>query len=81
MAKPPEKYSFDLNVDAARYLGMTVPPGTQGLMKVGTVTIDKNGQTTFNGKPLEGDAAAALKEVCTAKKPQNPPKDTASPPK
>ena len=81
VVKPPEQYSFDLNVDAAHYLGLTVPAGSQGLMKVGKVTIDKNGETTFNGKPLEGDAMAALKEACAAKKTQNPANVTTSPPK
>ena len=81
VVKLPEKYSFDLNIDAAHYLGLTVPAGSQGLMKVGTITIDKNGQATFNGKPMEGDAMAALKAACAAKKPQNPPNETAPPPK
>ena len=71
VVKPPEKYSFDINVDAAHYMGLTVPPGTQALTKVGTVTVDKNGQTTFNGKPMEGDAMAALKAFCAARKSQN----------
>ena len=77
---PPKKYSFDLNVDAAHYLGTTVPAGSQGLMKIGTVTIE-NGHATFNGKPLEGDAMAALKAVCAARKPNNPPNNAATPPK
>jgi hypothetical protein len=64
----PDKYSFDLNVDAARYLGIAVPPGTQGLAKIGTIMIDKTGAATFNGKPMEGEAMAALKDVCAAKK-------------
>ena len=73
IVKPPQKYKFDLNVDAAHYLGLTVPPGSQGLMKIGTVTIE-NGQATFNGNPLEGDAVAALKAACAAKPAKNPPK-------
>ncbi len=73
VVKPPEKYSFDLNVDAAHFLGLAVPPGSQGLMKVGTITIEK-GQATFNGNPLEGQAAAALKAICAAKTAKTPPK-------
>jgi hypothetical protein len=72
--KLPEKYSFDLNVDEARNLGMIVPPGTQGLMKVGTIAIDKDGQVTFNGQPMEDKALTALKAACAAKTAKKPPK-------
>jgi hypothetical protein len=72
--KLPEKYSFDLNLNEASNLGITLPPGSQGLMKVGTVSIDKSGQVTFNGQPMEDSAVTALKAACAAKTAKNPPK-------
>ena len=69
VVKPPEKYSFDLNLDAAKLLGLPVPAGTQGLMTVGKVAIDSvSGQVTWNGQPMEGDAMAALQAACAARK-------------
>lgn len=68
--KPPEKISFPLKIDVAKYIGLTVPAGVQGKTVIGTIAVE-NGQVTFNGKPLEGDATAALKALCAAKKPQN----------
>lgn len=65
--KPPEKYSFDITVEVARYMGLSVPDGVFGEMKVGTITVDK-GQMLFNGNPVEGDAEAALKTICATQK-------------
>lgn len=66
---PPEKYSFDITVDVAKYMGLTVPAGLLGEAKIGTITVEK-GQTKFNGNPLEGDAEAALKAICAEQKEQ-----------
>ena len=79
VVKAPEKFSFDLNLDAAHTIGLPVPAGTQGLMTVGKVTVDTtSGEVTWNGQPIEGDAMAALKAACTARKAPdsvpNPPK-------
>lgn len=63
----PDTITFDLTVDTAKYMGLAVPRGLEGQMKVGTITIEK-GQTYFNGKPLGGEAEAALKKLCTEKK-------------
>ncbi|MBU6474384.1 MAG: hypothetical protein KGQ70_00325 [Alphaproteobacteria bacterium] len=69
----PETYSFTLNVDAAKYLGLTVPAGSQGLMPVGKVTVDtKTGAATWNGQPMEGEAVATLKDWCAKHPPQTP---------
>jgi len=62
----PDKISFDLTVDTAKYIGLALPQGVEGQMKVGTVTIE-NGQTYFNGKPLAGEAEAALQKLCNQK--------------
>jgi hypothetical protein len=70
---PPEKYSFDITVDVAKYMGLDTPAGLLGEAKVGTITVEK-GQTKFNGNPLEGDAEAALKAICAAQKDKKPPK-------
>jgi hypothetical protein len=60
----PEIYQFPLTVDAAKYMGMAVPPELEGKTTLGMVTVSQNGDATFNGKPLEGSAQAALKAAC-----------------
>ncbi len=67
VVKPPEKYSFDISVDVAKYIGLTTPQGVLGEAKMGTVTVEK-GRVAFNGNPLEGDAEAALKALCADQK-------------
>jgi hypothetical protein len=65
----PKKLSFDLNINAINQLGTLVPAGSQGLATFGKVVVDlTTGEVTWNGKPLEGDAMAALKAACAAKK-------------
>lgn len=64
---PPEKYSFDISVDVAKYMGLTAPEGVLGEAKMGTVTVEK-GQVRFNGNPLEGEAEATLKALCAEQK-------------
>jgi hypothetical protein len=71
--KPPEKYSFDITVDVAKFLGRTVPAGLMGEAKMGTITVEK-GQVKFNGDPLEGDEVATLKALCAAQKAKKAPK-------
>jgi hypothetical protein len=75
----PKKLSFDLNINAINQLGALVPAGSQGLATVGKVAVDlAGGEVTWNGKPIEGDAMAALKAACAARKApdssRNPPK-------
>lgn len=70
----PEPYSFNLTADAARRLGMAVPQGMEGQMTLGAITVDKAGAVRFNGNPVEGDAVAALKAFCAAKKTPESPK-------
>ena len=78
----PKKISFDLNANYAGQLGMTLPAGSQGLATIGKVTVDTTtGEVTWNGKPIEGDAMAALKAACAAKKAPNPPNNAPSPQK
>jgi hypothetical protein len=65
--QPPEKYSFALTVDVAKYIGLTEPTGVLGEAKMGTITVE-GGKVRFNGKPLEGDAEAALVALCAPEK-------------
>lgn len=67
----PEDFSFDVTVDVARAAGLPVPPGTEMAMKAGTVTY-KDGRFRFNGKPLEGEAEANLRALCTEKQEEEP---------
>lgn len=67
----PDKFSFDISVDAARAANLPVPPGTQALAKVGTVTVEK-GALSFNGQPLDAQASAGIRSLCDDKKPETP---------
>lgn len=67
--KVPEKVTFDITVDMAKYLGITAPAGLEGQAKMGTVAYE-DGVLTFNGEPMEGPAVAALREICDGKKPE-----------
>lgn len=60
----PDKISFDITVDLAQYVGLNVPAGVKGDAKVGTILVDKGGHITFNDRPVEGDAEAALRALC-----------------
>ncbi len=68
--KPPETIEFDLTVDTATYGGIPPHDAAEAFTKIGRITVDPQGHLTFNGQPLEGDAAAALRELC-AKRPAN----------
>lgn len=72
----PEKYTFDIKVDAATNAGLPVPAGVISEMSVGSVTIEK-GKVSFNGKPIEGDAEATLRALCAS----SPPPDAKQPQK
>ena len=62
----PEKFSFDVTIDMAQYLGIAAPMGSEMQGKIGTITVEK-GKILFNDKPLEGDAVAALHSLCKPK--------------
>lgn len=65
--KAADTISFDVTVDMAEYAGLAVPAGTETKTAIGTVTVDKDGHMTFNGRPLEGDAERALRALCAPK--------------
>ncbi|MEZ0262763.1 MAG: hypothetical protein ACAH80_17290 [Alphaproteobacteria bacterium] len=65
--KMSENISFNITIDVAQYLGLSTP-GLEGIVNVGTISV-QNGKMTFNGEPMEGHAAKALRELC-AKKPE-----------
>ncbi len=65
----PDKYSFNVTVDVAEYMGVAVPSGLEEKAVIGEVTVDKDGHVTFNGKPLESDAEASLRALCKGYKP------------
>ena len=67
--KAPEKISFDITVDVAEYIGLAVPAGVEGQAKIGTVVLQQDGSLTFDGKPMEGEAEAALRALCGQKQP------------
>ena len=62
---PPEEYSFPITIDVAKYMGVNVPVGTMAEAPIGMIKIKKDGEVTFNGKPLAGEAESALKALCT----------------
>lgn len=73
--KMPDNISFNITIDVAQYLSLPAPE-LEGIVNVGTVSIEKGGKMTFNGEPMEGHAAKALRELCAKKPeiaPENPP--------
>lgn len=62
----PEKFTLDVTVDTAKYLGLAVPAGVETTGKIGTITFEK-GKILFNDKPMEGDSVTALKALCKSK--------------
>jgi hypothetical protein len=68
--KAPEVYSIPLTVDLAEYIGLTAPTGIEGKEVMGEIQMDKHGNMTFNGQPLEGEAEKTLRELCAPKPPE-----------
>lgn len=71
----PDTYKVPLTADLLRG---DEGRGRENDAVLGEIEIDKSGAMSFNGRPLEGDAAAALKAACAArdaaKQPQKRPK-------
>lgn len=65
----PDKVSFNVTIDIARYLGISAPTGLEGEAVMGRIDVDKAGHVSFNGKPLEGEAEATLRALCAPKPP------------
>jgi len=60
----PETIRFNITVDVAKYAGIHVPEGTEMQANMGTVEVLPDGEMTFNGQPIAGDAEAALVAIC-----------------
>lgn len=69
----PDTIVFLVSVDMAQYLGLQTSPGTETNATMGAITFE-NGQLSFNGEPMEGQAAKALRELCGIKPAQEKPK-------
>lgn len=65
--QPPEEYEMNLNIDTARYGGLSATDGAEALAHIGKIVLDKDGNLTFNGAPMEGQAEAALRALCVEK--------------
>lgn len=64
----PEKISFNVTIDMAKYLGLSLPAGTEGYANVGTVSYEK-GTLSYNGEPMDGRAAQSLRDLCAVPPP------------
>ena len=63
--KLPDTYEFDITLQVFKQLDLTVPAGLEeSQLKVGTVSVDKRGNVSFNGERLGGDEEAAIAEAC-----------------
>jgi len=62
----PEKVVFLVSVDMAKHLGLPLPAGTETFGTIGAISHE-NGVLAFNGEPMGGPAAAALRELCGIK--------------
>lgn len=67
----PETIAFDITVDVARYAGIPVPQGTEMQATMGRVEVARDGSMTFNGQPMGGNAAVALRDLCADKPLEN----------
>lgn len=65
----PEVVEFDLTVDMAQYLGMSVAPQPEGHIHIAKITVLPDGRVLRDGEPLEGQAQASLRALCKDKKP------------
>lgn len=67
-APPDDELSFDISVDLAKYMGITVPgDALEGQAKFGTVSF-KGGILTLDGQPLSPENDASLRGLCDTKK-------------
>ncbi len=61
----PDEVSFDLTIDMLKNMGiLDLPEGIEVKPNLGHVTVDKNGNISFNGKPLGGEDNKKLKDFC-----------------
>lgn len=66
-ATPDDEIKFDINVDMAKYIGVTVPgDALEAQAKFGTIEY-KNGIMTLDGKPLSPENDASLRSLCDKK--------------
>jgi len=67
-ASAPETVSIAVTADIAKYTGLEIPDNVEAEAVIGTITVEK-GKISFNGQPLEGPSAQALRELCVKKPP------------
>lgn len=64
--QPPEEITFDIGLDVAQYTGLS-SPNVEHTATIGKVTVKKDGSMLFNGQPVEGPEAEALRALCAKK--------------
>ena len=70
--KKPDGISFNITLDAAKYMGITVPNDAVEVNgTIGTVMY-QSGAFTFNGQPLSKDSESSMKSLCGAHPQQAP---------
>ena len=63
--KLPDSYEFDITLQVFKRLGLEVPVGLdESQLKIGTVSVDKRGNVSFNGQLLGDPEEAAIAEAC-----------------
>lgn len=63
----PENMEFEYTIDTAKYTGIKMSEGSEGIMNIGTIRLNKDGSMTFNGEPMDGQQEAALRALCAEK--------------
>jgi hypothetical protein len=63
-AAVPSVIRFGLTADMAQQIGIDTA-GFEGAALIGQIEMDMNGHMTFNGQPMEGEAEAALRAMCS----------------
>ena len=63
--KLPDVYEFDITLQVFKRLGLEAPVGLdESELKIGTVSVDKRGNVSFNGQLLGNAEEAAIAEAC-----------------
>jgi hypothetical protein len=60
----PESFTFDVAVDLRRFGIPSTSPLYDPNMRVGQVTVTRDGRAFYNGQPLQSPETEALRELC-----------------
>jgi hypothetical protein len=62
--KVPERITFDVAADLRRFGIPSTSPLFQPNVRLGQVTVERDGRAYYNGQPLQSPEVEALRELC-----------------